>query len=192
MTKIAVVFSDGCEEVEGLSQVDVLRRLGIECDMVGLDKLDIQGGHDILIKCDKTVDDSLFDYDVVSFPGGAPNAQHLRESDKLAQIMQKRSEAGKWNAAMCASPIALSKYGLLKNAKWTAHPDFKEQVASENPDATYVDTPAVVDEDHKVITSRGPATSWAFAYALAQAVGVDTQKLENGMQYTYLRSHIND
>ncbi len=38
MTKVAVVFADGCEEVEGLSVVDVLRRLNIDCDMVGLDK----------------------------------------------------------------------------------------------------------------------------------------------------------
>lgn len=36
MTKVAVVFADGCEEVEGLSVVDVLRRLNVECDMVGL------------------------------------------------------------------------------------------------------------------------------------------------------------
>ena len=38
MTKVAVVFADGCEEVEGLSVVYVLRRLDIDCDMVGLDK----------------------------------------------------------------------------------------------------------------------------------------------------------
>ena len=33
MTKVAVVFADGCEEVEGLSVVDVLRRLDIDCDI---------------------------------------------------------------------------------------------------------------------------------------------------------------
>ena len=31
MPTAAIVFSDGCEEIEGLSQVDVLRRLGIPC-----------------------------------------------------------------------------------------------------------------------------------------------------------------
>ena len=36
MCKVAVVFADGCEEVEGLSTVDVLRRLGVQTDMVGL------------------------------------------------------------------------------------------------------------------------------------------------------------
>lgn len=192
MPTAAIVFSDGCEEIEGLSQVDVLRRLGIPCDIVALDNLTITGGHDIRFTCDKLVDESLLDYDLVAFPGGAPNANHLRESEKLADLMKQRFAAGKWNAAMCASPIALSKYGFLKEAKWTSHPDFKEQVAEENPASTYVDTPAVIDEDHKLVTSRGPATSWAFAYALAQVLGADTSKLEDAMQYSYLRDHINE
>lgn len=191
MSKVAIVFSDGCEEVEGLSQVDVLRRLNVDCDMIGLDKLEIVGGHNIHFTCDKVLDNSLLDYDLVSFPGGAPNAYHLRDSEKLSNLMIQRAKNGKWNAAMCASPIALSKYGLLKNASWTSHPDFKNQVASENPDSTYVDTPAVVDKGHKIITSRGPATSWAFSYALAQALGIDTADLESAMQYTYLRNNIN-
>ena len=117
MPTAAIVFSDGCEEIEGLSQVDVLRRLGIPCDMVALDDLTITGGHDIRFTCDKLVDESLLDYDLVAFPGGAPNAKHLRESEKLADLMKQRFAAGKWNAAMCASPIALSKYGFLKEAR---------------------------------------------------------------------------
>ncbi|MED7629192.1 UNVERIFIED_CONTAM: DJ-1 family protein, partial [Lactobacillus helveticus] len=36
MAKVAVVFAPGCEEVEGLTIVDVLRRMGIETTMVGL------------------------------------------------------------------------------------------------------------------------------------------------------------
>ncbi|GHV98438.1 4-methyl-5(B-hydroxyethyl)-thiazole monophosphate biosynthesis protein [Lactobacillus nasalidis] len=192
MPTAAIVFSDGCEEVEGLSQVDVLRRLGIACDMVALEDLTITGGHGIRFACDKLVDDSLLDYDLVAFPGGAPNAKHLRESGKLAALMKDRFKAGKWNAAMCASPIALSKYGFLTEAKWTSHPDFKDQVASENPASTYVDTPVAIDQDRKLVTSRGPATSWAFAYALAQVLGVDTAKLEDAMQYSYLRKHINE
>ena len=191
MVKAAIVFSDGCEEVEGLSQVDVLRRLDIPCDMIGLSSKTIRGGHGIVFECDKTLDDSLLDYDLVSFPGGAPNAHHLRDSVKLGELMAERHRQGKWDAAMCASPIALSKYGLLENANWTSHPDFKAQVQSENPSSHYMDTPVVVDAEHKLITSRGPATSWAFAYAIARVLGKDTEDLENAMQYNYLRDHIN-
>ena len=31
MVKTAVIFANGCEEIEGLSIVDILRRLNIEC-----------------------------------------------------------------------------------------------------------------------------------------------------------------
>lgn len=103
MTKVAVVFADGCEEVEGLSVVDVLRRLNIDCDMVGLDKKEIDGDHHILLTCDKVVDDSLLDYDLVAFPGGRTGALNLRNNKKLADLMIQRNKAGKWDAAMCSS-----------------------------------------------------------------------------------------
>lgn len=67
MVKVAVVFADGCEEVEGLSIVDVLRRLNVECDMVGLTDRKVIGDHKIILTCDKVVDDSLLDYDLVAF-----------------------------------------------------------------------------------------------------------------------------
>ena len=38
--------------------------------MVGLDKKEINGDHRILLTCDKVVDDSLLEYDLVAFPGG--------------------------------------------------------------------------------------------------------------------------
>lgn len=53
MTKVAVVFADGCEEVEGLSVVDVLRRLNVETDMVGLKSINVLGDHNIKLTCDK-------------------------------------------------------------------------------------------------------------------------------------------
>ena len=53
MTKVAVVFANGCEEVEGLTQIDVLRRMQIPVDMVGLGSKNIMGAHNIPLTCDK-------------------------------------------------------------------------------------------------------------------------------------------
>ena len=131
MTKVAVVFADGCEEVEGLSVVDVLRRLNIDCDMVGLDKKEINGDHHILLNCDKVVDDSLLDYDLVAFPGGRTGALNLRNNKKLADLMIQRNKNGKWDAAMCAAPIALGHYGLLEGANYTCYPGFEKQIEEE-------------------------------------------------------------
>ncbi len=86
MTKAAVVFADGCEEVEGLSIIDVLRRLGVKADMIGLTSKTINGDHNIKLTCDKIVDNSLLDYDLVAFPGGKTGAENLRDNKKNCKI----------------------------------------------------------------------------------------------------------
>lgn len=192
MTKIAVVFADGCEEVEGLSQIDVFRRLGLQADMVGLGKKNILGSHQIKLTCDKIVDKSLLDYDLVSFPGGLPGATNLRDSAQLQQLMVERHRKGKWNAAMCAAPIALARYGLLADTDFTCYPGMEKQVQTDCPTARFHRNLVVTDKAQKIITSRGPATAWAFAYAIAQSQGVATKELEAGMLYTMLKEEIND
>ncbi|MDF7639399.1 DJ-1/PfpI family protein [Lactobacillus sp. ESL0791] len=192
MTKIAVVFADGCEEVEGLSIIDVFRRLGIQADMVGLTSKQVNGDHNIQLTCDKTVDDSLLDYDVVAFPGGKTGAENLRDNQKLRDLMVQRQEKGKWDAAMCAAPIALARYGVLDNADYTCYPGFDEQTKKDAQNGNFQETIAVVDKDKKVITSRGPATAWAFAYQIAEALEIDTKALKQGMLYNYLADNIQD
>ena len=192
MTKVAAVFADGCEEVEGLSVVDVLRRLNIECDMVGLISKKVDGDHHIEITCDKVVDDSLLDYDLVAFPGGMTGSANLRDNEKLRDLMIKRHEAGKWDAAMCAAPRALARYGVLADADFTCYPGIEEECLKDAPSAHFSEKIAVTDKEHKILTSRGPATAWAFAYAIAEALGVDTSALKKGMLYNYLADNIQD
>ena len=192
MKKVAVIFADGCEEVEGLSVIDVLRRLGIQADMVGLTSTRVNGAHNIKLTCDKTVDDSLLDYDVVALPGGTTGAENLRDNKKLADLMIKRHNAGKWDAAMCAAPIALARYGVIADADYTCYPGFEEQTKKDAPSGHFKETITVTDNVHKVITSRGPATAWAFAYAIAEALGIDTKNLKVGMLYNYLADNIQD
>lgn len=192
MPKVAVVFADGCEEVEGLSVVDVLRRLNIKTDMVGLTSTNVLGDHKIKITCDKVVDESLLDYDLVAFPGGKTGATNLRDNKKLRDLMVKRHQEGKWDAAMCAAPIALARYGVLDDANYTCFPGFDEDTKKDAPSGHFSEKITVTDNDHKVITSRGPATAWAYAYAIADALGVDTSELKKGMLYDYLADNIKD
>lgn len=192
MKKIAVIFADGCEEVEGLSVVDVLRRLGAECDMVGLTSKDVTGAHNIRITCNKVLDDHLLDYDMVALPGGSEGANNLRANDELRDFMAKRNAEGKWNAAMCAAPIALARFGLLDNADYTCYPGFEKQTKKDAPIGHFKEDITVTDDIHKIVTSRGPATAWAFSYAIAEALGIDTNDLKKAMLYDYLADHIQD
>lgn len=192
MASVAVVFADGCEEVEGLSVIDVLRRLGVQADMVGLTSKDVMGDHQIKLTCDKVVDESLLDYDLVALPGGMTGSANLRDNQKLRDLMVKRHAAGKWDAAMCAAPRALARYGVLDGADYTIFPGLDSETKKDAPTGNFKETITVTDQDHKVLTSRGPATAWAFAYAIAETLGVDTKDMKHAMLYDYLADNIQD
>lgn len=66
--------------------------------------------------------------------------------------------------AMCAAPIALGHYGLLEGANYTCYQALKT-IEEECPNGHFSMT-SVVDQEHKIITSRGPATAWAYAYTI--------------------------
>lgn len=190
MVKAAVVFANGCEEVEGLTVVDVLRRLGITCDMVGLNSNTINGDHDIQLNCKQVVDDSLLDYDLVAFPGGVTGAENLRDDKQLQNLMVKRQNKGKWNAAMCAAPIALARYGLLDNTDYTCYPGFEKQVEKMAANGRFHEDITVKDDQNKILTSRGPATAWAYAFAIAEILGADTRQIKKATLYDYLAQNI--
>ncbi|WP_270642408.1 DJ-1 family glyoxalase III [Limosilactobacillus mucosae] len=190
MTKLAVVFANGCEEIEGLTQIDVFRRLGVQADVIGLDSLQINGDHDIKLTCDGVVDQNLLDYDCVIFPGGVTGANNLRDSDQLMKIMRERQAAGKWNAAMCTAPIAFARYGLLDNHDYTCYPGFNKQADKDAQNAHFKEDITVVDKKGHVITSRGPATAMTFAFCIADTLGLDTTQLREGMLYNFLAKNI--
>lgn len=190
MTKVAVVFAPGCEEIEGLTVVDVLRRLGVETKMVGLEKKEVLGAHDIKLSCDEVMGEQLLKYDLVAFPGGMGGAQRLRDNEQLKKLMVQRNKEGKWDAAMCAAPIALARYGLLNNHDYTCYPGINEEIQKEVPTARFHEEITVVDEKAKLLTSRGPATALAYAFKIAEVLGVDTTQIKKDMLYDYLAHNI--
>ena len=55
MSKIAIFFAKGYEEIEALAVVDICRRCGLEIDMVSVtEELQVEGSHGISVGMDKT------------------------------------------------------------------------------------------------------------------------------------------
>ena len=158
---------NGFEEVEGLTVVDMLRRLGIECDIVGKSD-DITGSHGIVIKADKLLEEiTVKDYDAVVLPGGLPGATNLRDDEKVISLVKEMNKAGKIVAAICAAPIVLERAGVLEGRGFTAYPGVGEKIEGGN----FKEELVVMDGN--IITSRGPATSMEFAFSIAEALGVN-------------------
>ena len=40
MSKIGIFMANGCEEIEGLTVVDIVRRAGLEIDMISINYFD--------------------------------------------------------------------------------------------------------------------------------------------------------
>ena len=77
--RVAVFFADGCEEIEGLSVVDVLYRAGIPCDKVSIsDSLSVTSSHQVTFLTDKLLSQVSFDdYSMLVLPGGLPGTTNL-------------------------------------------------------------------------------------------------------------------
>lgn len=178
MAKAAVIVAPGFEEGEMLTIVDIIRRGNIQCDMFGFSK-NVVGTHNIEVQCDKVLSDELCDYDMVVLPGGLPGATNLRDNDELISLMQKMNDAGKYVCAMCAAPIALERAGLLKGKNYTAYNGYDEKIK----DGNFVNK--IVVEDGNIITSRGPATVYAFSYYLLEKLGGDAKAVKERMIYNH-------
>lgn len=177
MKKIAVILANGFEEVEALTVVDMLRRLQLTCDMIGFEK-EVEGSHGIIVKADRLLSDTFEGYDAIVLPGGLPGATNLRDSEKVIELVKKMNEEGKLVAAICAAPMVLDRAGVLKGKKCTSYPGVGEKFEG----CEYVED--FVVKDGNILTSRGPATAFAFAFSIAEELGVCTKALRDGTLYS--------
>ena len=113
--RVAVFFADGCEEIEGLSVVDVLYRAGIPCDKVSIsDSLSVTSSHQVTFLTDKLLSQVSFDdYSMLVLPGGLPGTTNLEACKPLMQAVDAFASDGCPLAAICAAPSIYAKRGLL-------------------------------------------------------------------------------
>ena len=175
--KAAVIIAPGCEEGEALTIVDIFRRAEITCDMIGLEAQDITGAHQITMRCDHVLDENLKDYDMVILPGGYEGTDAMAASESLRTSLQEMNRAGKYIAALCAAPEVLDQAGLLEGKTFTCYPTVADQIRSGNR------TDDVTVQDGNIITGKGPALAWAFAYKLVDVLGGDSETVKKRMVY---------
>lgn len=184
MKKVAVFLAEGFEEGESLFVIDVLRRAGLQCDSVSIQQEMVKGSHDIVVKADKIISDEIKEYDMIVLPGGLPGATNLRDDERVIELVRYFDKVPeKFTAAICAAPMILEKAGIIKGRRITSYPG--EKYTTLLKDANYTEDIVVVD-DH-LITSRGPASTLPFAYALVDALGGDSSILKQGMLYNMVR-----
>jgi DJ-1 family protein len=163
MAKVLVPLAQGCEEIEAVTIIDILRRAGIEVVAAGLAEGPVKASRGVMLVPDATLDDALKqDFDLIALPGGMPGMTHLKNDPRILGLLKAMAEAGKYTTAICASPAVLAEAGLLKGKRATSYPGFLDNVPEVAQDS------APVVRDGKVVTSRGPGTAMDFALELVE------------------------
>jgi len=181
MASVLVPLAQGCEELEAVTVVDLLRRAGIEVITAGLDAQPVRASRGMLLVADTTLDTALQqEFDMVVLPGGLPGADHLRDDPRVIDLVKKMAANDRYTAAICAAPRVLAHAGLLDGKRATSYPGALDIDAV--PDIDYQEVPVVTDG--KVITSRGPGTAMDFALTLIETLaGRDKRdEVEAGLQ----------
>lgn len=163
MSTAVVILADGFEEIEAVTQIDVLRRAGVEVTVAGLAGASTRGAHGIEIKTDLLIGDLAFEPDMVVLPGGLPGSTNLGEDHHVIELLERQHAGGRRIAAICAAPaFAPVKAGVLDGRRATCYPSFETRF---NAGTIAVEDRVVVDGT--VTTSRGPGTALEFALELA-------------------------
>ena len=118
MKKAAIIIASGFGEGEALTIADIIKRAHLQCDLVGFEQ-EVKGGHEIIVRCDHILNETLLDYDMVILPGGYGGAEAMKNNPTLISYLQQMNEKGKYVCAMCAAPIVLEKANLLVDKKFT-------------------------------------------------------------------------
>lgn len=162
---VYVHLAYGFEEIEALTAVDILRRGGVEVKTVSItDDLQVEGAHGITVNTDITFASADYDNcEMIVLPGGLPGATNLRDHDGLKSKIYQFADAGKWVAAICASPsVILGSYGLLRNRKATCYPGMEDGMVGAKAE----NIGAICDGN--TITGMGPAYATEFALLLLE------------------------
>ena len=175
MASVLVPLAPGCEELEAVTVIDLLRRGGIEVVGAGLDDGPVTASRGVVLLPDIALDDALKrDYDMVVLPGGGPGAERLDRDPRIEALLKAMSAAGRYTAAICAAPKVFARIGLLDGRRATSFPGFVDRM--NLPSVTYLDD-AVVQDGH-VIPSRGPGTAMDFALHLVELLAGPAKRLE--------------
>lgn len=167
MARVLVPLAAGCEELEAVTLIDLLRRAGIEVVSAGLQPGIVKASRGVQLVPDTLLDAVLHeDFDMIALPGGMPGAQHLKEDPRIISLLKKMAEQDKYTAAICAAPAVLAEAGLLAGRRATSYPGFLDQL--DVPGMAYLKDAVVADG--KILTSRGPGTAMDFALALIEVL----------------------
>jgi len=186
--KVAILATDGVEQVELTAPWNVLREAQADVSLVSIKNGKIQGFiHDE--KADTFEVDALArsvsasDFDALVIPGGLRNTEALRANPDAVKLARDFMESDKPVAAMCHAPRILVEADAVEGRTLTSH----EEIADEVRDAggSWVDR--AVQLDQKLLTGRKPEDLPAFCANLVTllSTAIDERRLDKMVEQSF-------
>jgi 4-methyl-5(b-hydroxyethyl)-thiazole monophosphate biosynthesis len=165
MARVLIPLAPGCEEIEAVTLIDLLRRAEIEVVVAGIEPGPVRASRGTVLVPDCELDEVLNDdFDMIVLPGGLPGATNLDRDERIHDLLARQAAEDRWTGAICAAPKVLANAGLLDGRRATSFPG--AVTLEEYPEVHVLEQPVVVDG--KVATSRGPGTAMDFALQLIE------------------------
>jgi protease I len=167
--RVAVVATDGVEQVELERPWQALEEAGAEPELVSLDGGSITAFNHLDKGDTKTVDAVVSsadpdEYAALVLPGGVANGDFIRADADAVAFVKSFFEAGKPVAAICHAPWVLTEADVVRGRRMTSWPSLQTDL--RNAGAKWVDEEVVVDGT--LVTSRKPDDLDAFTAAMVE------------------------
>lgn len=164
----AIFLAEGFETVEALAVVDLMRRAGLEIQMVSISgQKEVTTSHKITVKADKILSEVDWDsLDMMILPGGMPGTKNLEACDELMKKLDQFYTNGGRVSAICAAPYILAHRGILKGKKAGVYPGYEAEL--EAGGATVSMSPSTWDG--RVITGRGMGCATLFGLDIIESL----------------------
>lgn len=161
--KIAILVTNGFEQVELTEPREALQDAGAEAQIVSPEQRHVKGWKhtdwgdtfdvDVVLKKARPED-----YDALLLPGGVLNPDTLRIDEDAIAFIKHFVAAKKPIAAICHGPWTLIEAGAVAGRTMTSYGSIKSDL--KNAGANWIDEAVVVDRG--LVTSRNPGDLKAF------------------------------
>jgi len=160
---VAILATDGVEQVELTKPMQALKEAGAQVQVVAPKSGSIQGWNHFdkgdTIKVDQPLDQADPNrFDALMLPGGVINPDQLRLQPKAIEFIRHFVQSGKPIAAICHGPWTLIDAGGVNGKRMTSWPSLQADL--RNAGAQWVDEQVVTDRG--LVTSRKPDDIPAF------------------------------
>jgi protease I len=161
--RVAILATNGFEEVELVKPRKALNDAGAVTKVISPEPGEIYGMHHHdkagKVKVDVTLQQAHPEnFDAVLLPGGALNADDLRDWREAQSFVRQADEAGKPIAVICHGSWLLVSAGLVRGRKLTSWPSIRYDI--QNAGGTWEDREVLRDKNW--VSSRKPDDIPAF------------------------------